>query len=93
MPTSVAEAAAPSTNVTSNRERWLVLAAAFFGWMFDGLEQAVFPLAGRPALQDLLHTTDDKIIGQYFGYITALFLIGAALGGFEIGRASCRERV
>ncbi|MGZ4961594.1 MAG: MFS transporter [Limisphaerales bacterium] len=85
MPASVAETAAPTTTVASNREKWLVLAAAFFGWMFDGLEQAVFPLAGRPALQDLLHTQNDAIIGQYFGYITALFLIGAALGGFVFG--------
>ncbi len=85
MPSSVAETTAPTTAVASNREKWLVLAAAFFGWMFDGLEQAVFPLAGRPALQDLLHTQNDAIIGQYFGYITALFLIGAALGGFVFG--------
>src|SRR5436190_7401052 len=85
MPTSVAESPTPVVAAVSNREKWLVLAAAFFGWMFDGLEQAVFPLAGRPALQDLLQTTNDAIIGKYFGYITALFLIGAALGGFVFG--------
>jgi SHS family sialic acid transporter-like MFS transporter len=85
MPTSVAENPTTPVAAVSNREKWLVLAAAFFGWMFDGLEQAVFPLAGRPALQDLLKTTNDAIIGEYFGYITALFLIGAALGGFVFG--------
>jgi MFS transporter, SHS family, sialic acid transporter len=86
MPTSsVVENPASASAAVSNREKWMVLAAAFFGWMFDGLEQAVFPLAGRPALQDLLNTTNDAIIGQYFGYITALFLIGAALGGFVFG--------
>lgn len=85
MPVSAAENSTSTPLTVSTREKWLVLAAAFFGWMFDGLEQAVFPLAGRPALQDLLKTADDAIIGQYFGYITALFLIGAALGGFVFG--------
>jgi MFS transporter, SHS family, sialic acid transporter len=45
----------PATNarpVSLSRAQWLVLAAAFFGWMFDGLEQGILPLVGRPALQD-----------------------------------------
>jgi len=63
----------------------MVLAAAFLGWMFDGLEMGVFPLAARPALQDLLHVTGDKLVGQWMGYITALFLIGAACGGLIFG--------
>ena len=46
----------------TNREKWLVLSAAFLGWMFDGLEMGIFPLAARPALQDLLQTSDDKLI-------------------------------
>src|SRR6478735_9147642 len=65
--------------------KWLVLLAAFLGWMFDGLEMGIFPLAARPALQDLLGVADDKLIGQWMGYITALFLIGAACGGFVFG--------
>jgi MFS transporter, SHS family, sialic acid transporter len=67
------------------RGRWLVLAGAFLGWMFDGLEQGVFPLVARPALQDLLGVVGDKQIGPWMGYITALFLLGAALGGFVFG--------
>lgn len=27
-----------------------VLAAAFLGWMFDGMEMGLFPLIARPAL-------------------------------------------
>lgn len=65
--------------------KWVVLLAAFLGWMFDGLEMGIFPLAARPALQDLLGVADDKLIGQWMGYITALFLIGAACGGFVFG--------
>jgi hypothetical protein len=37
-----------------SRGQWLVLIAAFLGWMFDGVEIGLIPLVGRPALQDLL---------------------------------------
>src|ERR1700721_1383611 len=33
---------------------WLVLLAAFLGWMFDGLEQGIFPLIARPALKQMI---------------------------------------
>lgn len=69
----------------SRRDQWLVLAAAFLGWMFDGVEQGVFPLVARPALQDLLGTEADSMIGPWMGYITALFLVGAAGGGLFFG--------
>ncbi|HWQ92075.1 MAG TPA: MFS transporter [Clostridia bacterium] len=74
-----------STPAVRTRDQWLVLAAAFLGWMFDGLEQGVFPLVARPALQDLLGVQGDKLIGPWMGYITALFLLGAALGGLAFG--------
>ncbi len=64
---------------------WLVLAAAFLGWMFDGLEMGIFPIVARPALQELLHTTADAQVGPWMGYITALFLVGAAGGGLVFG--------
>ena len=57
--------AAPQTQASGRP--WLVLAAAFLGWMFDGLEMGIFPLVARPALQDLLHVTDDKLVGQWIG--------------------------
>jgi MFS family permease len=63
----------------------MVLLAAFLGWMFDGLEQGVLPLAGRPALQDLLRVEGDQQIGLWMGGITALFLLGAAGGGLLFG--------
>src|SRR5687768_3717286 len=64
---------------------WLVLVAAFLGWMFDGLEMGVFPLVARPALQDLLRVSGDAQVGRWMGYITASFLIGAATGGLLFG--------
>src|ERR1043166_3368277 len=73
------------------RTLWLVLLAAFLGWMFDGLEMGIFPLVARPALTEFFqHTTSDaKIlegqIGHWMSYVTALFLVGAACGGMIFG--------
>ncbi|MBM3887849.1 MAG: MFS transporter [Verrucomicrobia bacterium] len=67
------------------RAQWMALIAAFLGWMFDGLEMGMFPVVARPALQELLGSEADKLIGPWMGYITALFLIGAALGGLVFG--------
>jgi SHS family sialic acid transporter-like MFS transporter len=68
---------------------WLVLAAAFLGWMFDGLEMGIFPLVARPALQTMIPAatalTADQFVGTWMGRITALFLIGAACGGLVFG--------
>lgn len=68
-----------------NKAQWMVLAAAFLGWMFDGLEMGIFPVVARPALQELLETTNDQAVGPWMGYITALFLLGAASGGLVFG--------
>jgi MFS family permease len=70
------------------RRRYLVLGAAFLGWMFDGLEMGIFPLVARPALQQMTAVngvTSESTIGHWMGIITALFLVGAALGGFVFG--------
>src|SRR5438876_5563861 len=67
------------------RGKWLALAAALLGWMFDGLEMGLFPQVARPLLMDLLGTTDDKAIGRWIGVATASFLVGAATGGVLFG--------
>ena len=83
---------------------WLVLLAAFLGWMFDGLEQGIFPLIARPALKQMIfHPSQahhiqwlevisvwiDQLgrdnIGAWMGYITAAWLLGAAVGGLAFG--------
>src|SRR5512136_1383299 len=69
----------------NSKAQWLVLSAAFLGWMFDGLEMGIFPVVARPALQELLHTRADEAVGQWMGVITALFLLGAASGGLVFG--------
>jgi len=67
------------------RQQWFVLIAAFLGWMFDGLEMGLFPIAARPALQDLMNMPSEAALGQWYSYLMALFLVGAAAGGFLFG--------
>jgi MFS family permease len=67
------------------KNQWLVLAAAFLGWMFDGVEIGLFPLVARPALQELLADMGDAAVGRWNGVIVACFLLGAALGGLVFG--------
>jgi SHS family sialic acid transporter-like MFS transporter len=70
-----------------NRGKWLALAAALLGWMFDGLEMGLFPLVARPALMDLLKLTEsnDQLVGRWMAVATASFLVGAATGGVLFG--------
>ena len=63
----------------------LTLTAAFLGWMFDGMEMGIFPIVARPALREMLAVDSDQLIGLWMGWITALFLIGAACGGLVFG--------
>jgi MFS family permease len=68
------------------RAQWLVLLAAFLGWLFDGFEIGLFPVIARPALADLLKVpASHESIGQWIGIITAAFLLGAAAGGLIFG--------
>lgn len=66
----------------------MALAAAFLGWMFDGMEMGIFPLVARPGLQQMqaLHgIVDEGFVQRWMGIVTALFLLGAALGGLVFG--------
>lgn len=77
-----------SSHDDSRRRQWLVLAAAFLGWMFDGMEMGIFPLVARPALQDMqavLGPGDEGFVQRWMGIVTALFLLGAAAGGLVFG--------
>jgi SHS family sialic acid transporter-like MFS transporter len=76
------DAAVKQAKGLEGNAKWMALAAAVLGWMFDGLEMGIFPLVGRPALTEMLGGAD---IGPWFGRIIAVFLIGAAIGGFALG--------
>src|SRR5512140_3115334 len=80
-PTSLHSGRTPS--LTS--AQWMVLLAAFLGWLFDGYEIGLFPVIARPALKSLLGAVGDEKMGPWMGMITAAFLIGAAVGGLIFG--------
>jgi SHS family sialic acid transporter-like MFS transporter len=72
----------------TQKDKIMVLLAAFLGWMFDGLEMGIFPLVARPALQEMqasVGAIDDKFVGHWMGIVTAAFLLGAAAGGLVFG--------
>ena len=79
------DATPASSSTPLTRAQWMVLLAAFLGWLFDGYEIGLFPVVARPALKDLLAGAADTQIGQWMGIITACFLVGAALGGVIFG--------
>ena len=73
---------------TTQRQLLLTLLAAFLGWLFDGMEMGIFPLVARPALQQMQAASaieGEGFVQQWMGMITALFLLGAAVGGLLFG--------
>jgi len=70
---------------SSNNGAMAALIAAFLGWLFDGFEMGLFPLIGKPALQDLLPKASAIVQTQWFTVIIAVFLVGAATGGVLFG--------
>lgn len=79
-----AKTVSPSPEGKLTLNQWLVLAAAFLGWMFDGVEMGLFPLIVRPALLDLTGA-NDEVISRSIGFLTAAFLVGAGIGGMLFG--------
>ncbi len=82
--------ASPDSDGLSSSQRWLVLAAAFLGWMFAGLEISLFVLISRPAVFDMLHLevgqpNAESLAGQWFAWYQCAFLLGAAAGGWLFG--------
>jgi MFS family permease len=79
--------------MTPSRSRpGLTLLAAFLGWMFDGMEMGIFPLVAGPALNEMgladgLAKGPElaQFVKSWMGWVTALFLLGAAAGGLVFG--------
>ena len=77
-------------------QRLTVLSAAFLGWMFAGLQIALFVLIHRSAMTSLLGQSaplangtstviQEQVITQWFAWYQAAFLFGAAAGGWVFG--------
>src|SRR5688500_5802175 len=77
----------PASAGPTTRDKWLVLLAAFVGWMFDGLEMGIFPQIARSALNaDMLGgVATENVIKWWHQVIDACFLFGAAVGGLVFG--------
>ena len=72
-------------NSLSSFQRGAVLAAAFSGWMFAGMEISLFVLIVRPAMRDLVPSASEADIGGWFAWYQCAFLLGAAAGGWLFG--------
>src|SRR5437879_903212 len=66
-----------------NRSHWFVLLVAALGWMFDCLDQQLFNIARRSAVNELVH--DPELANQYADYATSIFLLGWGTGGIIFG--------
>jgi MFS family permease len=66
-----------------NRYHWFVLSVAALGWLFDTMDQQLFNIARRPAMQALV--SDPSQVNEYAGWATAIFLIGWGTGGIAFG--------
>jgi len=87
-----------SISVRTDRDRIVILAAAFLGWLCAGIEMGLGPLVSRAAARDLLYGSsaetaarlDEAHIGEWFAWYTAAFLLGGAVGGAMFGRLGDR---
>lgn len=68
-----------------------MLAAAFLGLMFDGIELGLMPVASRPVTQSLLGADyTEAAFGLWFARFTAALMLGAAVGGSLLGNLGDR---
>lgn len=66
------------------RYHWFVLLVASLAWLFDCLDQQLFNLARKPAMDELLAGTDVNVTA--YGFIaTGVFLAGWGTGGLVFG--------
>jgi predicted MFS family arabinose efflux permease len=74
-----------------DRYCWVVLLIAALGWLFDTMDQNLFNLVRSPSLTDLLGKTGlsgdalKAAVKDAGGTLTAVFLLGWAVGGFVFG--------
>lgn len=67
-------------------QQWKVGAAAWLGWLFDGLDMHLYTLVAITFVAQLLQTDKkDPDVGLYSSWIQAAFLIGWAFGGGFFG--------
>lgn len=68
------------------KTQWLVLLAAWIGWVFDSMDSTLYAMVMPDSINDVLgHVVSKADIAAHGGIIYAVFLIGWALGGTIFG--------
>ena len=68
------------------RYHWFVLGVAALGWLFDTMDQQLFNLARKPAMQELLDPSSSAADQNFYGGLaTSIFIVGWAVGGLFFG--------
>ena len=68
------------------RYHWFVLGVAALGWLFDTMDQQLFNLARKPAMQELLEKSSSAADQNFYGGLaTSIFIVGWAVGGLFFG--------
>lgn len=69
-------------------QQWRSGAAAWLGWLFDGLDMHLYTLVAAPFVMQLVGAAaaSDALVKEKSSWIQAAFLIGWALGGGFFGR-------
>jgi MFS family permease len=89
VPVTAASGAAPEASRLRDisATQWKSGAAAWLGWMFDGLDMHLYTLVAAPFVAELIGRSEaDPAVGYYGSWIQAAFLVGWALGGAFFGR-------
>jgi MFS family permease len=73
--------AGPWWRLLTRYHRFVLLVCAL-GWLLDCMDQQLFNLARRPAMQALVSAND---VDEYSKYATAIFLLGWGAGGVGFG--------
>src|SRR5581483_5470442 len=68
----------------------ITLAAAWLGWGFDVFDGLLFNYLATPTLNALLDHPPKEKLDAYIALLTALFLVGWAIGGIVFGRLTDR---
>ncbi|MFO0901872.1 MAG: MFS transporter [Pirellulales bacterium] len=87
--TSSSALTAPPASL-SRAARIGVLAVAFLGWFFAGVQMSITPLVSQSATTDFLRESPDGVVPRplltrWFARYNATFLFGAAAGGLLFG--------
>jgi MFS family permease len=78
-------------NELSRNARMAVLAAAFLGLAFDGIELGLMPVASLSVTRSLLgEDYTGTLGGTWFAWFTAALMLGAAIGGSLLGNLGDR---